>query len=122
MKIEPGDKVLFTISPKHVASGIVQQVDGEYVIVIRRKQGRTFPIELLRGEVIHVTSHGNPIPETDHQARKRIERKAIRRKLAMVLAEVYHGRPVTMGFIMGEATGGDVFLRQADAVMEVIQP
>jgi hypothetical protein len=120
MKIEPGDKVLFSTSPQHVSSGIVASVDGEYVNVVCRKGIFTFMVEKYRREIQHIVSKGNPIPQTDHQQRQAIERKALRRNLAQKLAEVYLGRTVTMGFIMGDATGGEVFLRQADAALELM--
>jgi hypothetical protein len=48
------------------------------------------------------------------------ERRKTHRKLAMRLAEVYHGRPVTEEYLLGEATGGAMFGALATAAMELL--
>lgn len=121
-KIERGDKVMFNQTSKHMCSGIVSRVNGAYVYVVRRIGRHTFTQEFYDIEIRRVVSKGNSVPETDHERELADKRRQTHRQLAMRLAEVYHGRPVSEDYVFGEATGGAMFGALATAAQELLDP
>ena len=113
-----GDKVMFHISPKHVASAIVSRVDGGYVYIVRKTGRHTYLQELLDSEIVHIISSGHEVPISDQERELAEHRRKLHRRLAMRLAAVYHGRPVDEAYVFGEATGGAIFGAMATAALE----